>query len=637
MRKVYIMIFVLAILGIFLVLNACESEKISREIPLEVLFSVSEIANPLLSPNGDKVAYLGLIGNLYNIFIFDIATSEKTQITHDAQQGIKSHIWSGDGSRVLYLRDVESKGYNKLFDYDLATGEVRELTPMDGINVQILKVSQDCPNSVIISFGSINDYAPHVYKVDLVSGNFELIAENSGTVLGWLIDHDLNARGSLEAGQDGQYNFMVTDTVAGKWRKIITWNPEDMLTSSPVGFSADGQYAFILNSQEGNTSRLQQINIASGKVETIAEDNIFNVFGAIFHPRTGKVQGVIFEKEREETIILDDAIRDDIEAIKNLHHGDFFISSRDKNDENWLIGFKTDNGPVPFYLYKRSNKKAIHFFNNNTNMENYEFASMESISFSARDGSTIYGYITFPVGLEKKNLPLVVCVHEGPWNRDRWVYDSETQWLANRGYICLQINYRGSTGFGKKFYNAGNKQWGMAMVDDLVDGVLWAVEKGYADPNRVAIWGWRYGGHAALMAAIRYPDVFSCVVDVCGYLNLETLIKAIPASYSSQILMFRNRVGDPTFELDILQKASPINYADSIITPLLIVQGGRDRLVLPREADSVIESLVRRGIDNEYLLFDNEGHGLSMSSNRLLFYQTSEEFLRKHLGSRKQN
>lgn len=637
MKRFYIIAFTAAILIAFLSLNGCETKKISQEIPLETIFGVGEIVNPLLSPNGDKIAYLGLTGNSYNIFIYDVATSEKIQITHETQQRINNHVWSGDGSKILYLHDVEGNGNNQLYDYDLTTKEVRDLTPVEGINVQILKVNPDFPNSVIISFGSMNMHSnlPHVYKVNLTTGDFDLIAENPGTILGWLIDNDLNVRGSLESGQDGLYNFMVSDTLSKSWRKIMTWNPEDMLTSSPIGFSGDGDYAFILNSQGSNTSRLQKINIVSGEIETVAEDQIYNVFGAIFHPQTGILQGVIFEKEHEETLIIDEAIGNDIEAIKKIHHGDFFISSRDKNDENWLVGFKVANGPIPFYLYNTKNDESTFLFTHNSEMEKYEFAAVEPISFISRDGIDIHGYITFPNGLGKTNLPLVVLVHEGPWDRDRYVYNAETQWLANRGYVCLQINYRGSTGFGKQFYNSGNKQWGKIMVDDLIDGVSWAIDEGYADSDRIAIWGWRYGGHAALMATARYPDVFSCAVDVCGYLDLKKLIDAIPSSYRNQILMFRNRVGDPTHELDILQKASPINYADSIVTPLLIVQGGRDGLVHQADANILVESLEKRRVDNEYLLFENERHGLSQSSNRLLFYQTAEEFLKKHLGSTK--
>ncbi|MFH1700001.1 MAG: S9 family peptidase [Candidatus Zixiibacteriota bacterium] len=633
MKRIYnaAIVFILMFPG--LLITGCDTEKPPVEIPLEIIFAPGEIIDPQLSPAGDKVAYLGLTGNSYNVFIQDIATSEVTQVTEETALGINNYAWSGDGSKILYLRDPDGKGRQKLYDYDLSTKEVRELTPIDGVDVQILKISPDYPNSVLISFGSFNDNLPHVYKVDLITGNFDLIAENSGTILGWLIDHKMNVRGCLDASQDGQYYFKVTDTASSHWREIMTWNSEDMLTSSPVGFTADGKYAFVLNSQGSNTSRLQKIDIASGVVETIAEDNIFNVSGAIIHPRTGEIQGVVFEKEREETLIIDEAIRDDIKAIRNIHHGDFFISSRDRKDENWLIGFKTDDGPVPFYIYNTETYKATQLFTHNSEMEKYVFSAKEPISFTSRDGMTIYGYITFPSGADKKNLPMVVLVHEGPWQRDKWGYDPEAQWLANRGYACLQINYRGSTGFGKRFYNAGNKQWGMAMADDLIDGVSWAIDKGYADSKRVAIWGWRYGGHASLMAAIRYPDVFACAVDVCGYLDLKTLVEAIPPSYSSQVLMFHNRVGNLTHELDILQKASPANYVDSMNTPLLIVQGGRDRLVSRKAADAFVKSLENRGIDNQYLLFDNEGHGLSVSTNRLLFYQTAEEFLNKHLGS----
>ncbi len=622
-----------------LMLASCggnESPINEGPIPLEIIFGLGDKINPTLSPDGKSIAYLGFADQLLNIYIRSLDDEDDfRQITFDSTQSIRKYSWSPDSKRIYYPM-TDATGLVQLLDMILETGEIRNLTPMDNIRAQILDINNQVPDSILIAFNTSDPRAPHAYKLEVKSGSFTMAAENLGSVIGWVPDPSLNVRGCVSMNDNRSYSFKVADSATGKWVEIISWNQIDILSSSPIGFTSDGKYAHMLSSKDANSGRLQRIKLSDRSIETIAEDSIFDVKGVMFNPVTNDVEAVTFLAEREKTIFFDDAIETDIEAIEKIHHGDYFISNRDIDDKTWLIGFRTDNGPVPFYIYDRKSKKASFLFYQNPELEGYSFASMEPISFQSRDGLTIYGYITFPNNAKRTNLPMVVFVHEGPWQRDIWGFNQEAQWLANRGYICLQINYRGSTGYGKKFWNAGNKQWGAAMLDDLVDGAKWAIEKEYADPSKIGIMGWRYGGYTALMGAIRYPDIFSCALDVSGYLDLKAFIRAIPASMTNQRQMYFNRVGSPMYESELLQAVSPVNYIDSVNVPLLITHGSKDPFIAQPLIDNLVSSLENRGVPVRYLVFDNESHGLAQSSNRMLFYQTAEEFLSEHLKGKAQ-
>ena len=332
--------------------------------------------------------------------------------------------------------------------------------------------------------------------------------------------------------------------------------------------------------------------------------------------------------------MLDESIKVDFENIRAINPGDFAITSRDDTDTTWVVSFTVDNGPVPFYTYDRQSRAVTFLFSSRPSLSNYSLANMEPITFTSRDGLAIHGYLTLPVGKEKSNLPLILNVHGGPWVRDGWGYNPEAQWFANRGYACLQVNYRGSTGYGKDFLNAGNKEWGGKMHDDLVDAVYWAIEQGIADPKKVAIYGGSYGGYAALAGATFTPDLFCCAVDIVGPSNLITLIQTIPAYWTPLVKVFHLRVGNPDTEEDFLKSRSPLFKVDQIKIPILIAQGANDPRVKQAESEQIVEAMKSKGIEYEYMLFPDEGHGFAKPENRLRFYAAAEKFLAKHLGGR---
>jgi dipeptidyl aminopeptidase/acylaminoacyl peptidase len=376
------------------------------------------------------------------------------------------------------------------------------------------------------------------------------------------------------------------------------------------------------------------MDIASGKSEVIAADPQYDVSGALVHPDTYEIQAVSFTKDRTEWTVLDKSISKDFKGISKLARGDFGVSSRDDADRTWLVTFTTDNGPVTYWAWDRKAGKGIKLFSARPELEKYTLSTMEPISFTARDGLIVHGYLTLPPDAKLKNLPLVLNVHGGPWYRDSWGYDGEAQWLANRGYAVLQVNFRGSTGYGKDFLNAGDREWGGKMHNDLVDAIDWAIKKGIADPKKVAIYGGSYGGYAALVGAAFTPDLFCCAVDIVGPSNLITFLNSVPPYWATLQATFHKRIGHPENDAEFLKSRSPLFKVDQIRIPMLIAQGANDPRVKQAESEQVVEAMKQKGINVEYMLFPDEGHGFAKPENRLKFYGAAEKFLAQYLGGR---
>jgi dipeptidyl aminopeptidase/acylaminoacyl peptidase len=403
-------------------------------------------------------------------------------------------------------------------------------------------------------------------------------------------------------------------------------------TAARVTHVRSAEEAAALVAEAGAAGR--KLDIAGGGTTTIAEDPQYDVGGVRLHPDTREPQAVTFVKERASYQILDPDIEEDMQRLFALDPGDLNLTGQDDTDRTWLAAYMNDDGPVRYYAYDRDSKEATFLFEHQPALSQYELAKMEPFSYVARDGLTIHGYLTFPPGAGRENLPAVLNVHGGPWARDTWGYDPEAQWLANRGYLCVQVNFRGSTGYGKDFVNAGDKEWGAKMHTDLLDAVDWIVDQGYADRSKVAIYGGSYGGYAALVGAAFTPDVFACAVDIVGPSSLKTLIESIPPYWAPMIAQFHTRVGNPETEEEFMWERSPLSKAGDIRIPLLIAQGANDPRVTQAESEQIVAALIENGIDHEYMLFPDEGHGFAKPENRLKFYAHAEKFLAKHLGGR---
>jgi dipeptidyl aminopeptidase/acylaminoacyl peptidase len=555
-------------------------------------------------------------------------------VTIDRKRGIRIYFWAEDNEHIVYLQDVGGDEDWRVHATDPRAQETRDLTPFEEVQAQLLAKNKRFPDTLLVGLNKENPEVHDVYHLSISSGELELVAKNPGNVASWVADRDFEVRGALAATPEGGFDLLFRDTEDADWRTLVSWGPEDALSSGPVGFSGDGERIHLLDSRDANTARLVALDPKSGTLAVLAGDERYDVGGVLVHPDTYEVQAVAIEKARAEWTVLDESIREDFEAIERLNRGDFAVASRDRADERWLVAFTRDDGGASYYSYERAKREGAHLFDARPDLAGYTLARMDPISFTARDGLTIEGYLTLPPGAGSEGLPMVLNVHGGPWARDGWGYDPEAQWLANRGYACLQVNYRGSTGYGKAFLNAGNKEWGARMHDDLVDAVRWAVDKGVVDPERVAIYGGSYGGYAALVGATFTPELFRCAVDVVGPSNLITLIKSIPPYWSTFLATFQKRVGNPDIEEEFLKSRSPLFFVDRIKIPILIAQGANDPRVKQAESEQIVAAMEEKGIDHEYLLFEDEGHGFARPENRLKFYAVAEKFLAKHLGGR---
>ena len=610
-------------------------------IPRKVLFGNPQRTQPRISPDGQRLAYIAPLDGVLNVWVGPVGSDAGggafEPVTRDTDRGIRLYFWAEDGRHLVYLQDKGGNEDWQLYAVDPATKETRDLTPFENVQARPLEKNKHFPDELLVELNRRDPQFHDVHRLNLATGELELVAENPGNVAGWVADVDMQVRAALSAYPDGGFGLLVRKTEEDDWHELLRWGPEDGLNSGPVGFSEDGAQMFLKDSREANAARLVRLDLLTEEVEILAEDPDYDVSGVLVHPDTREVQAATVTRARTEWIVFDEAVREDFAAIAKLHPGDFAVVSRDRADENWLVTFTVDDGPVSYYAYDRGEKQGTHLFDNRPELKAYTLAPKEPVSFEARDGLKIYGYLTVPPALGRENLPMVLNVHGGPWARDLWGYDPEAQWLANRGYACLQVNYRGSTGYGKRLLNAGNREWGAKMHDDLVAAVGWAVEEGIADPERVAIYGGSYGGYAALVGATFTPDLFRCAVDIVGPSNLITLIKSIPPYWKPLIAVFHERVGNPETEEEFLKSRSPLFRVDQIKVPMLIAQGANDPRVKQAESEQIVAAMEEKGIDHEYLLFPDEGHGFAKPENRLKFYAAAEKFLAKHLGGRSED
>jgi len=607
-----------------------------RLIPRSVLFGNPEKARVRLSPEGERLAYVAPVDGVLNVWIQTIGEDDARAVTTDDKQGIYRYFWARDGEHILYLQDAEGDENWRLYVVDLESGEIRDLTPFEGVQVQLIEYTKHHPGTIIIAMNRQDPRLHDAYSLDIESGELELVARNPGNAVGWIADFNLDVRGCVVATPDGGLELLVRETEDSVWESVVKWSSVDAMTSGPFAFTRDGGGMYLVDSRNVNAGRLVKLDFETNELEVIAEDASYDVEDVLMNPDTVGVEAVSFYAAREEWTYVSDAVKDDFEAIAPLDDGDYSVVSRDDEDDTWIVAFLKDDGPITYYLYDRDAKSGEFLLVHRSELLEYALAPMEPVSFESRDGMAIHGYITYPQGLGRRNLPMVLNVHGGPHARDKWGYNPEAQWLANRGYVHLQVNFRGSTGYGKDFLNAGDKEWGGKMQDDLVDAVNWAIDEGIADPERVAIWGASYGGYAALVGATFTPDLFACAVPMMGPSNLITFIESIPPYWTTMLEMVHRRIGNPETEAEFLKSRSPLFKVDQIGIPMLMAQGANDPRVKQSESEQIVEAMREKGIDVEYVLFPDEGHGFLKQENRLHFYGIAEEFLAEHLGGRRQ-
>ncbi|AJQ51925.1 MAG: prolyl oligopeptidase family serine peptidase [Rickettsia conorii subsp. raoultii] len=642
MSKIFYIIGTILIIsvGIFMFQTQTITDN-NQIIPRKVLFGNPNKARVSLTHDGKYILYVAPKDGVLNIWLApsdDISKAEA--ITHDKGRGIWSYAKAYNNKNILYTQDFNGDENDRIYSYNIETKETKLLTPAKGVKAEIAGASHKKPNEILIYLNERNPEYFDIYKLNLDTLEKELIYKND-RFTDYVTDENLNLRFGSLLDKDGAVEYY--ELKDGEPKLFTKISMEDSFNTSILGFDASGETLYMLEGRNRNTSALKAITLATGSEEILAEDAKADISLFTVHPTKQTPQAVSIDYDRVSYKILDKDIEDDIKYLQSIDRGDLIINSRTLDDKTWIVAYMADNAPVKYYKYDRANKKAEFLFTNRKELEQYNLAKMIPIIIKSRDGLDLVSYITFPndVKLDKNNIPdrkvpLILNVHGGPWVRDSWGYNPEHQWLANRGYAVLSINYRGSTGFGKDFLNAGNLEYAGKMHTDLIDGVNWAIKNNIVDSDKVCIMGGSYGGYATLVGLTMTPDVFACGVDVVGMSNLLTHVQS-KAPYMTPLLsIYKTRIGpwDTEEEKEFLRQRSPINFVDNIKKPLFIAQGVHDVRVVQAESEQIVNSMQAKHIPVVYALYKDEGHGFAKPGNRISYYALAEQFLAKILKGR---
>ena len=611
-------------------------------IPREVLFGNPDKAAPSLSPDGSKIGFLAPVDGVLNVWVgpADDPASAKP-VTRDKVRGIRIFFWAYTNDHVLYLQDKGGDENWRVYAVDLATGKEKDLTPFEGTAARIQDVSKDHPEEVLVGLNNRDAKYHDIHRVNIRTGERTLLQENPDFA-GFITDDDYNVRFAARLTEDGGEEVLKPGP-EGTWAPYRKVAMEDTLTTSHVGFDRTGKVEYRIDSRGRDTAALVAVDLGTDAETILAEDSRTDPSEVMTHPTGKHPQAVAFTYERQRWQILDPDIKEDFDYLETVTDGDFSVVSRTLEDRRWIVLYVTDDGPVRYYLYDCGAKEARFLFSGRKDLEGLPLATMHPVVIKSRDGLDLVCYYTLPVWADPRNtgtptrpVPTVLYPHGGPWGRDHWGFNSTHQWLANRGYAALSVNFRGSTGFGKTFINASTKEWGRKMHDDLIDAVEWAVKEGIADPKKVAIMGGSYGGYATLVGLTFTPDTFVCGIDIVGPSNLVTLLQTIPPYWAPMIEVWATRVGDHRTEegQTLLTERSPLTHVNRIKKPLLIGQGANDPRVKQSESDQIVTAMQEKNIPVTYVLYPDEGHGFARPENRRSFNAVAEAFLAENLGGR---
>ncbi|MGH7404325.1 MAG: S9 family peptidase [Candidatus Methylomirabilales bacterium] len=613
-------------------------------IPRQILFGNPDKASVQLSPDGTKIGYLAPVAGVLNVWVGladDPAAARP--VTRDTDRGIRFYDWAYTNNHILFIQDKGGDENWRLYSVDLATGDAKDLTPLEGVQARFQGISPQFPDEILVALNDRDPRLHDLYRINIGTGERRLVQENEGFA-SFVTDRDYRVRLAVRVLPDGG-SEMLRATEHGGWTPFARIPMEDTLTTSPVGFDKAGTILYMIDSRNRNTGVLMALDLDTGKQTLLAEDPRADVSDVLVHPTEKRVQAAAFTYERKVWQILDQSIAGDWATLRTIATGDVEVVSRTLDDRYWIVAYIMDDGPVRYYRYDRAGQKARFLFTNREQLEGLPLAKMHPIFITSRDGLNLVSYYTLPPGSHSDGdarphepFPTVLVVHGGPWARDTWGYNPWHQWLANRGYAVLSVNFRGSTGFGKALINASTSEWGAKMHDDLVDAVHWAIQHGIADPRRVAIMGGSYGGYATLVGMTFTPETFACGIDIVGPSNLVTLLESIPPYWQPQVDLWTTRVGDHRTEEGraFLTKRSPLTCAHRIQRPLLIGHGANDPRVKKTESDQIVQVMQEKGIPVTYVLYPDEGHGFARPENRLSFNAVAEAFLSDCLGGQYQ-
>ncbi len=630
--KKLVLLLILAFIAVSCADKASKPIGEAPLIPMEEFFKNPEKRSFQLSPNGEYLAFLAPYEKRMNVHVQKIGEDEIIRVTNATERDIAGYLWKGN-DRIIYVQDSKGDENYRLFGVDKDGKNQKDLTPFEKVRVGIVDDLEENPTDMLIQMNKRDPRVFDVFRINVNTGDMVKIAENPGNITGWQTDH--NGKLRIAMATDGvNTSILYRDNEDEDFKTVLTTNFKETL--SPLFFTFDNKNVYASSNLGRDKQAIVKYDLVNNKeLEVIYEHPEVDVYNLFYSKKNKKIQGVSFTTWKREYKIFDDETKNIFDDLsKKLDGYEFVITSENKNEDKFLVRTYSDRSLGAYYMYDVPSKKLTKLVEVSPWLNENYMAEMKPVSYKSRDGLTINGYLTLPVGVEAKSLPVVIHPHGGPWARDSWGFNPTVQFLANRGYAVLQMNFRGSTGYGREFWEISFKEWGKKMQDDISDGVDWLIKQEIADPKRVGIFGGSYGGYATLAGLAFTPELYACGVDYVGVSNMFTFMNTIPPYWKPYLEMFYEMVGNPKTDSLLLYEASPVYHVDQIKAPLLIVQGAQDPRVNKDESDQMVKALKDRGIEVPYLVKENEGHGFRNEENRFEFNREMEKFFAKHLGGR---
>ncbi len=625
----------LALVAALLLASGCGGKKVepARQYAVEDFFRNPEKANFSLSPDGSFYAWMAPYRDMMNVFVREIGTENVTQLTFDTLRSVYGFFWANN-DRILYIKDAGGDENMKLFGVNKDGTDLKALADFPKVRAEMIDDLPDIDEYVIIGLNKRDPRLFDPYRLDINTGELTMLAENPGNIVGWMTDHNGELRVGFAIVDGVNTSILYRDNEKAPFREILKTTFKE--TMSPQFFTFDNKKFYAVSNLGRDKTAAVIFNPETSQEDTILFENPdFDVDQLVYSRARKALLAARYTSWKRERYFFDSEFEAMMADLKSkLGDIEFGLVSNNKAEDKFMVLAHSDKIRGIYYLYDKVSGTLEKVADATPWLDPQEMATMNPVEYSSRDGLTIYGYLTLPKGYTMetaKKLPVIVNPHGGPWYRDQWGFNPEVQFLANRGYAVFQMNFRGSTGYGKKFWEASFKQWGKAMQDDITDGVNWLIEKGIADKDRIAIYGASYGGYATLAGITGTPDLYAAAVDYVGVANMFTFMKTIPPYWEPQLQMFYEMVGDPVRDSLMLREVSPVLNADKIKTPLFVAQGANDPRVNINESNQMVEALRNRGITVEYMVKEDEGHGFYNEKNQFDFYNAMEKFLAEHL------
>jgi len=613
-------------------MNAESSKNKVPLIPMKDFFRNPIKTSYRLSPDGEHLAFLQPWKMRLNVHVQKIGENKVTRITSAEKRDITWYMWANN-QRIVYAQDTDGDENDRAYAVNIDGSNPRDLTPFEKVKTMFVDDLKNDPEHMLISLNKRDKRIFDVYRINVNTGEMKMVAKNPGNIMEWITDHAGKLR--VAATTDGvNRSILYREKESDAFNKIITTSFKETL--APLIFTYDNKYMYVASNIGRDKMAIFKYDIEKGKfLDKIYEHPDVDVASLLSSDKKKKILGVAYLLEKRHYHFFDterEKLQKNLE--KRLPGVEVVVYNASKDETKLLVRTYNDKTRGAYYFYNTSTNELKKLVEISPWLKEEYMADQEPITYKSRDGLTIHGYLTLPKGKVKKNLPVVINPHGGPWARDMWGYNPEVQFLANRGYAVLQMNFRGSTGYGREFWEKSFKEWGKKMQDDITDGVKWLIKKGIADPKRIGIYGGSYGGYAALAGLAFTPNLYACGVDYVGVSNIFSWLKAVPPYWKPFLEMVYEMVGNPEKDKELLKSASPLFHVDKIKAPLFIAQGANDIRVPKAESDQMAEALKKRGLDVPYMVKDNEGHGFLNEENRFDFYREMEKFLGKHLGGR---